>query len=184
MKGLCLHLLMVGALLAVARTSALGGDSTNRVVTFALKDQFDKDLILQPPFTKPVLVTIADKEGAAELDGWIQPLKQAFPGQIQFFAIADLRSVAAPFRGLVRRGFRKEYSHPIAMDWRGAAAGQMNVVKDRANIFLLDGCGCEVLSFHEAATEAHLNQVKEHISDLLSRPASDAIVEDVGEESP
>ncbi len=157
------------ALVVTASAGRLLADgSTNRVVSFALKDQFNNEMILKPPFAKPVLVTIADRDGAEELDSWIQPLKQDFSGQIQFFAVADLRSVPAPLRGLVRRGFRKDYALPVALDWRGEAADQVTLRKDHANLLLLDAQGRELLSLSGVATEPKLAQLRSRVREMIA----------------
>jgi hypothetical protein len=156
--------LLVAVLLSAALAhGASAAESTNRVISFSLEDQFNHAMTLQAPFTKPVLVTIADKEGATQLEAWLAPLKKEFPAQLEYFAIADLRAVPRPLRGLVRRGFRKEYSHPVALDWEGSAAGQVSLVKDRATLLLLDHQGRELLVVGGQATGPELDKLRHAI---------------------
>lgn len=159
-----LRTFMVAAFLLLTLTGgALAADSTNRVISFSLEDQFNHERSLQAPFTRPVLVTIADREGATQLEGWLTQLKKEFPTQLEYFAIADLRAVPRPLRGLVRRGFRKEYSHPVALDWEGSAAEQVSLVKDGATLLLLDHQGRELLVVSGQATGPELDKLRHAI---------------------
>jgi len=154
----------------VALAVAVAEEVADRGIQFALKDQFNQDLVLEPPFTGPVLVTVADRSGADELDGWIQPLKESFPGRIRYVAVADLRSVPAPMRGLVRRGFRKQYAHPIGLDWNGDLARQTSLEKEHLNLLLLGPRGEPRLRLTGTVTEAGLNRLKSGIRALLPDP--------------
>lgn len=172
MSGSRFILPIVVLLFVVSIEAIWAGDSTNRVISLALKDQFDDEMILKPPFTRPVLVTVADRDGAGALDGWVQPLKEAFPGQIRFFAVADLRPVPAPLRGLVRRGFRKDYHHPVALDWHGDAVAQFPVEKTQPNLLLLDGGGRVAAALQGPATDPGLEKLKQSIGTLLGVSAT------------
>ena len=136
-------------------------------VKFSFKDQFDNDLALQPPFDKPVVVTIADKRGAEQLDAWVQPLKREFGERIRFFAIADVRGVPGPLQGLVRRGFKKDYAHPVALDWQGQAAARLTLKKDEPNLVLLDRDGKLRITLNGPAREEPVQRLMREINALL-----------------
>lgn len=146
--------------------------STNQVVHFELTDQFNEAMTLKPPFEKPVIVTIADKQGSSELEEWIRPIQGEFGDDIEFFAVADLRSVPGLLRGMVRRGFKKEFTHPIALDWKGAAADQLSIAEDHANLFLLDRQGRLRLSVTGKAGEEQLAVVETATRELLNPTAT------------
>ena len=143
--------------------SLAGSTDQDEPVSFALKDQFNKEMKLEPVFTKPIVVTVADRIGAEQLPDWIPPLSKEFGESIQFFAVADLRSVPRLMKGMVRRGFKKQFDYGVAMDWDGAAADQMNITADQANLLVLDTNGKMTFSIHGAATEENLAKLKREV---------------------
>jgi hypothetical protein len=136
-------------------------------VSFALKDQFNNTMTLTPKFEGPVLVTVADKNGAGQLPGWISPLNKEFKESIRFFAVADLRAVPGLLRGMIRRAFKKEFDYGIAMDWDGTAAKQLNITADEANLFVLDEVGHVAFSVHGEATEQNMAALKDALHNLI-----------------
>jgi hypothetical protein len=142
----------------------------HKPVEFSFKDQFDNDLVLKPPFDKPVVVTIADQRGAEQLDAWVQPLKREFGDRIRFFAIADVQGVPGPLRGLVRRGFKKDYRHPVALDWRGQTAARLTVKADIPNLVLLDHGGRPRTSVSGPAGEEPVQRLLRELKALLAEP--------------
>ena len=137
--------------------SPRAGEPINREpVSFELTDQFNQGMTLTPPFSKPVIVTVADRKGAEQLHDWIAPLKEEFGDTIQFFAVADLRPVPGVMKGMIRRAFRKQFDYGVAMDWNGAAAGQVTLAADEANLLVLDSEGRVTFSIHGEATKNNL----------------------------
>lgn len=141
-------------------------------IRFELEDQFNRGMLLKPAFTKRLVVTVADEKGYEQLPDWIASLKKEFGDSVQFFAVADLRAVPGWLKGMVRRGFRKKIAHGVAMDWDGAAANQMDIIPDQANLLLLDQDGRVSFSIHGEATEENLSKLKDAIQTAIRKNPS------------
>jgi hypothetical protein len=87
------------------------------------------------------LLTIADKTGSEQVNGWIAPLKQRFGKRIDIRGLADVSTVPRPLRGTIWMGFQKFQTYPVMMDWSGEAVKAFTYVPAQANVLLLDARG-------------------------------------------
>ncbi len=161
-------LVSVGVWVVGTGTPLADEPALKQPVSFDLNDQFDNKMTLKPEFSQPVIVTVADKKGYEQLPDWIAALKKEFGSSIQFFAVADLRAVPGWLKGTVRRGFRKKIAHGVAMDWDGAAAAQMNITGDEANLLMLDKEGRVSFSIHGEASDENQATLKNAIRKAIN----------------
>lgn len=104
--------------------------------SFELRDQFDATHRFSFPRSNILVLTIADKQGDAQVDGWVRPLMERFGTHIALVGIADVRGVPALWRGTVRERFRQHRTHPVMLDWDGQVIGALRVERHRANVYL------------------------------------------------
>jgi hypothetical protein len=111
------------------------------LASFVLRDQFDTAHTFSFPRTNVLLLTVADKQGNKQTDGWVLALKSRFGTRLEIAGIADVRGVPGLWHGSVREKFQKLRTHPVMMDWEGAVISALPVEKHRANVFLLNRDG-------------------------------------------
>ena len=116
--------------------------------SFELRDQFEALHKFSFPRTNLLVLTIADKQGHEEVDGWMQPLKEHFAGRVGIAGIADVRGVPGLWHGSIREKFQKLRTHSVMMDWEGRVIKLLPVEKHHANVFVLNREG--VVLFHAA----------------------------------
>jgi hypothetical protein len=117
------------------------GTSTNAPSLIELHDQFDAPQTLSFPATKITLLTIADRKGSEQIDGWLEPLKQRFGKRIDIRGLADVSTVPRPLRSLVRTKFKNVHTYPVMMDWSGETVRTFTYVPQKANLLVLDRRG-------------------------------------------
>jgi hypothetical protein len=114
---------------------------TNAPSSIELHDQFDAPQKLSFPAANVTLLTIADKKGAEQINGWITPLKQRFGKRIDIRGLADVSTVPRLLRGMIRTKFQKIQTYPVMMDWSGVAVKAFAYVPNHANVLVLDRRG-------------------------------------------
>jgi hypothetical protein len=129
-------------------------------------------MVLKPEFAQPMIVAVADREGAEQLEAWIRPLKQEFGDRVDFFAIADVRPVPGPLQGMIRRSFRKRFSYRVAMDWKGVAVERLSAKPEVANLILLNRSGLIVTTVRGEAAGDNLALMTRAIRQELEREPS------------
>lgn len=151
-------ILIATCILLVQRAAA--GDSTNRIcASFELRDQFDTPHKINFPRTNVIVLTIADKKGNDEVDGWVAPTKGRFGGKVEIIGIADVGGVPGPLREFVRKKFQKSRTHPVMMDWDGRIIGGFAPQKESANVYVLDRQGQVTLHLAGAAKPESLKEL-------------------------
>ncbi|MBT9546551.1 MAG: hypothetical protein IV090_14270 [Candidatus Sericytochromatia bacterium] len=73
---------------------------------FSLKDQKGISSLIQFPKNKITVLVFADREGAAQMEKWIQPLYAKYTDQIDIHGIADLSAVPRFARGILKALFQ------------------------------------------------------------------------------
>lgn len=160
-----LAVLIVGMMCDNARSA----DSSTNTISFSFNDQYTEPMVLKPEFPKPMIVTVADKDGSDQLIEWIEPLTKEFGKTVSFFPIADLRAVPGLLKGMVRRSFKKRFEYDIAMDWDGVAVKQLSTKAGHANLILLNRQGKIVTSVHGPVSEENLSTMVKAIRTELTR---------------
>jgi len=122
--------------------TALAGNDTNKICrSFELRDQFDAVHRVAFPRTNVIVLTIADKQGNAQIDGWLAPLKEQGAGRVEILGIAAVDGVPKMLRDGVRKKFAHTRKHPVMLDWEGNVTAQFQPRKNLANLYVLDRSG-------------------------------------------
>jgi hypothetical protein len=167
------RLLLVGLMLAPA---AATGAETRAVpprpaVAFELKDQFDVPHAMAFPRTRLTVLAVADRKGSEQVGGWIAPIRERYPADLDIVGLADLGKVPFFLRGTVQGRFRKDCAHPVMLDWSGQVAKRFGYEADAASLLILHRDGTVLLRFSGAANEERLRRVFETIDRALGQPA-------------
>jgi len=144
----------------------------NQCAEFSLSDQFDQRHTFKFPRLKPIVLAVADKRGADEIESWTHPLAERFGDRIDLPGLADVSAVPRPLRGFVQGKFKKAIKHPVMLDWDGKVASGFHYTKGQANVYLIAPDGRVLHHLAGPADAAKLRDVGERIDALLSPAAS------------
>ncbi len=128
-------------LLDVRAAQEPASGSTNAPSCIELRDQFDTLQRLSFPAAKVTVLTIADRKGSEEVDGWIAALKPGYAGRVDFRGLANVAGVPGLFQGRLRKKFQETRKYPVMMDWSGAACAQFGYQREVANLLVIDRDG-------------------------------------------
>lgn len=141
---------------------AAAAEPTNQwtqVRNFELHDQFGQTHRLQFPRTNLMLLVVADREGATQIDAWVQPLRQRYSNQLEIAGVADVAAAPRWMSNSITRRFQREQRQPVMLDWSGAVCRELRPRKGQANLFLLDHEGRIRHRWTGAANRANMQQV-------------------------
>jgi hypothetical protein len=124
-----------------------------------LRDQHDLPRRLAFPRTNITVLTIADRKGAEQVDGWIDALKARYSDRISLYGIADVRGAPSFLRGTIRRKFQAARPHPIMLDWSGEVCARLKYERDVANLLVFDRNGAILGRFAGRASGTNLARV-------------------------
>lgn len=144
------------------------GSATNAPACIELRDQFDSPHKLTFPTTNITLLTIADRKGSAQVDGWIDALKSRCDGRTAIRGLADVGGAPAFVQGRIRKGFQESRKYPVMLDWSGKVCAQFGYKKEEANILVLDRNGRIQARFTGVATDSAIAEVGSVLDKLLS----------------
>ena len=132
---------------------------THAPAALELRDQYDAPHRLAFPSTNVVVLTIADKKGSTQIDGWVVALKAHYAKRIDLRGLADLGSVPGFLRGRVRKSFRETLTYPVMLDWSGKVCPQFGYQSNVANVFVIARDGSIHAHAAGSAREPALQQV-------------------------
>ena len=147
------------------------GLATNAPACIELRDQFDSPHTLAFPTTNITLLTIADKTGSVQVDGWIAALKRRCDGRIAIRGLADVGGAPGFLQGRIRKGFQESRKYPVMLDWSGKVCARFGYEKDEANVLVIDRNGRIQARFTGVATAAAVAEVGVVLDKLLSTPS-------------
>ena len=146
------------ALMLVAG-SGIAGEAhllaANAPACIALHDQYDAPQKLSFPTTNITVLTIADRKGSEQVDGWIAALKPRYAGRIDLRGLADVGGVPGFLQGKIRKRFQETRTYPVMMDWSGEVCARLGYQPDLANILILGRDGSVLGRFTGGAVETN-----------------------------
>lgn len=159
-----MHFALLAALLAFAGNT-LAAEPTKTAETnlvfrsFELPDQFGVAQRMMFPRTNVMVITVADHKGSEQVADWVRPLKTRFPEHLPIEGVADVSSVPALLRPLVRREFKKRFTRPVMLDWSASVVKPLNCVPQVANVFVVATNGSVLLKLDGTVSEPALTQL-------------------------
>ena len=167
-------LALATTVLIVGRSLAgeVGALPTNAPPRIELRDQYDAPQTLAFPTTNVTVLTIADKKGAEQVDGWITALQLNYAGRVDLRGLADVGGAPGFVQGRIRKKFQETRKHPVMMDWSGTVCAQFGYKKDVANILVLDRDGVIHARFTGATNRAVLAKAHAALDQALARPTT------------
>lgn len=112
-----------------------------RAPGFELQDQFDNVVKFGFPRSTPTVLTVADRAGSKQVDGWVAALTKHFPRGLAVEGLADLSAAPGWLRGSIRKQFRADLPHPVMLDWEGHVARSFQYEPGSVNVYLIDRSG-------------------------------------------
>jgi hypothetical protein len=116
------------------------------LITFRLKDQFDR-LHTYGRYRRAALLVIwGDRQGSEHLPAWHRVLTDSLADRLAGYHLRLLpvaHTQGAPFfiKGKIKQNFRDRMTAPVLLDWDGEFRSAYNPVQDRCNLFLFDETG-------------------------------------------
>lgn len=144
------------------------GTARARVAGFSLADQFGRVHQFSFPREKVTVLTLADRKGSAQVEGWVRPLAERFGDSILQAGIADVSKVPGLLRGRVRGAFREQFPHPVMLDWQGTQSRALGCERDVVNVLLIAPGGEILFRTAGAASAAGLERLKREIEQALA----------------
>ncbi len=139
-----------------------------RVPEIALNDQFDRLHRHREPFSRPLVVVIADRRGASQIEGWVSELYDRHGQSVDIVGVADLQGVPDFMKNALRKAFRKQCTtHPILLDWNGDTTEAFDRGGSGLDVYAVDPGGDIVASASGAVSRAKLTR----LSEALEKPA-------------
>jgi hypothetical protein len=155
-------------ILAVMTTQIpASANSKLKAADFSLKDQNGKVHDFKFPNERVTILAFGDKDGSEQLEGWIRPLYEKYQDQIDIHGVAELSSVPAIARGIVRSIIRKKTTYSVMLDWEGKVSENYKYEKKKANIVIIDKKGTVVVREIGAADATRLEAIYKEIDKLL-----------------
>lgn len=162
MKSTKLFLLLVHICLGSA--AALAADPrplpTNAPPLVQLSDQHGALQKLAFPSTNITLLTIADRKGSEQVDGWIAALKPHCAGRIDIRGLADCGGAPSFIQGRIRKKFQEARQYPVMMDWTGQTCARFGYEPGKANLLVLGPDGAIQARFAGEATQGEIRKAK------------------------
>ena len=137
-----------------------------------LRDQYDAPQRLAFPAANIVVLTIADKKGSEQIDGWVAALKSRYAGRIELRGLANVGGVPGFLRGKVRKKFQETRTYPVMMDWSGKVCAQFGFQPGMANVLVIARDGNIHARVAGSAREPALKQLSAAIDAAMIKSAS------------
>lgn len=151
----------------VAAALGAGAPTAEGMDGFSLPDQFGRLHRVAFPKARISVVTLADRAGSEQIEGWIRPLYERYCDGIDIHGVAKVEGVPAPLKPLLCAMFRRSFTFPILMDWTGAVSRAFGHEARVANVVVLSPAGHVVYRFNGRAEPAELRRCFHQIDRML-----------------
>jgi hypothetical protein len=138
-----------------------------QLIGFELADQHGVNHQVVFPREKPLLLAIADRQGAEQVEGWIDPLRASSDSRFDILGVAHLHPAPKLLRGRILRDLQRRYQSPLLLDWFGELAQKLACREGQANVFLFDRHGQVVHHQYGPATPKQLLALRTAIDRTL-----------------
>ena len=135
---IAINVLLAGA---NAGTEASAGFSTPTPSFIELRKQFYAPQHLSSPSTNMTLLTISDRKGSEEVDGWSSALKPLYAGHFDFRGPANVAGIPGLFHARLRARFEETGEYPVMLDWSGKVCAQFGYKPGTANLLVIERDG-------------------------------------------
>ena len=139
-------------------------------MAFSLKDQKGLASEVRFPKAKITVLAFADREGAAQMEKWIQPLYAKYTDQIDIYGIADLSAVPRFARGIAQTIVSSLVKYPIMLDWDGNISQAYQAEKAKTNLFVIDQAGEIHLHLSGSTSPEKQAEIEAKVEALLKTP--------------
>ena len=131
-------LFIILPLLALVADARAGED---RLISFSIKDQFDRLHTHGRYHSAVVVVTWGDREGSNFIGNWESALSDSLTAEIKSFrvreiAVAHLKGVPFFIKGKIKGYFPKDPDEWVLMDWGGEFNKAYDCTKDHCNLLV------------------------------------------------
>ena len=147
---------------------------THAPALIELHDQFDAPQTLSFPTNRITLLTIADKKGSDQIEGWVAKVKERFGARIDVHGIADVSKVPGPLQGMVKKKFKKLQNYSVMMDWSGSVVKSFAYAPGAADILVLDPRGRILHTMRGQANQQSIQKLGDVIERALADSAAKA----------
>lgn len=137
----------------------------------ALEDQFGRRHELRFPREQPLILTLADKQGAPQVDIWVATLKEQIQNRLEIRGIASLGNPPGFLHNRLRQEFQKRYPHPVLMDWKGDVSRHLHHVEKVANVLFILPDGRIAARHSGSCTKPACDQLVATINQQSSHPS-------------
>lgn len=147
---------------------AVAAPSYPQATAFALEDLRGAKQYFSFPRSQPLLLALADREGAEQMEAWIKPLYARYTSEIEIHGIAELSAVPGFARGIARGIIGSLVSQPIMLDWTGDVVQQFGAAKGQTVLVLISPSGQIRLREQGAHTAAGFARLTTAVDSLLA----------------
>jgi hypothetical protein len=139
---------------------------------FELADQHGVNHEVVFPREKPLLLAVADRRGAEQVEGWIDPLRASNDSRFDILGVAHLHPAPKFLRGRILRDLQRRYRTPLLLDWFGELEQRLACREGQANVFLVDRHGQVVHHQSGPATPGQLLALRAAIESAVQIPGA------------
>jgi len=155
-------------ILIVATGIAQAGQSLvdAKAPEFSLQDQYGKTFSLKQLAGKPMVLIACDSEGKKQKEAWVKAVTEKSGQQLIVLGVADVRPVPFFLKGKYTRDFQKDPAS-ILLDWDGTIFTSYGLVKDVANIIVIDKKGYVRYLYSGSAERIAVDQLYQELDRSL-----------------
>jgi hypothetical protein len=142
-------------------------DRPTPVGRFVLEDQFGRVHQLSYPRPTAGVITVADRRGSRQVDGWTEPLSRRYGDRIEITGVANVSGVPRGWRNRIRDRFKERLPRPVLLDWDGAVAGALGHQRHQVSVLVVDADGNRRYADAGPADQVKLERLYRAIEPLL-----------------